>query len=485
MGKTQLAIRLARDHKNDFTAITEEGKQAPPRGCEPVRPETPPPLIYPDGIKILHDCPDAAVDICFVHGLTGDRENTWTADGQSIPWPQALLPSKLDRARILTYGYDAYIVRKSVESSDRLIDHATNLLVDLALDRDLSKATSRPLIFVSHSLGGLVCKRAILLSRNNPEPHLQNIFDALKGVVFVGTPHKGAWMADWAKIPASALGFVKSSDVFLLDVLQRNNQLLESVQVDFLAMIRQLREEGRGLEVTCFFEELPILGAGMIVSKESATFEGYAARSIYANHRDMVKFSTAEDNGFKRILDDKSRIKNREAGILKDLDRWVLENGDYKRGYYDKGPRIQTLRGHSESLESLAWSTEGDRLASGSVNNTVRIWDPATGQCISTLDSQGTYNLEENINLAISIAWSPDGSRLASGSHNSNIKIWEPSTGRCLWTLKGHTSFVLSIAWSSDAKKLASGSDDNTIKIWELSTTAQRTLTLRGAQTLG
>lgn len=284
------------------TQQTEHGNRPPPHSGEPVSTEPPPAPTFPYGIRVWYDCPDAAVDICFVHGLTGDRERTWTADGQSIPWPQALLPPKLDRARILTYGYDAYVVRKSVASSNRLIDHATNLLVDLASDRDLCNATSRALIFVAHSLGGLVCKRAILMSRNNPETHLQSIFDALKGVIFMGTPHKGAWMADWAKIPVSALGLVKSSNVVLLDFLQTNNQLLESVQVDFLAMVRQLREDGRGIEMTCFFEELPILGAGMIVSRESATFEGYAARSIYANHRDMAKFETAEDNGFKRLL---------------------------------------------------------------------------------------------------------------------------------------------------------------------------------------
>lgn len=262
---------------------------------------------FPDGIKILCDCPDAVVDICFVHGLTGDRERTWTADGESMPWPKTLLPPKLHKARILTFGYDAYIVRQSIASSNRLIDHATNLLTDLTSDRDSSNASSRPLIFVAHSLGGLVCKKAILLSRNNPEIHLQGIFHSLKGVIFMGTPHKGSWMADWAKIPASALGFVKSTNTMLLDVLQRDSQLLESIQVDFLAMVRQLREEGRGLEVTCFFEELPVLGFGTIVSKESASFEGYVPRSIHANHRDMVKFVSGEDNGFKRLLGELTR----------------------------------------------------------------------------------------------------------------------------------------------------------------------------------
>jgi hypothetical protein len=126
-------------------------------------------------VKVLHDCPDATVDICFIHGLTGNRESTWTADGQSTPWPKTLLPPKLNNARILTYGYDAYIVRKGVAGLNRLIDHAANLLHDLTTDRSSSNASSRPLIFVAHSLGSLVCKKAILLSRNNPEAHLCGI----------------------------------------------------------------------------------------------------------------------------------------------------------------------------------------------------------------------------------------------------------------------------------------------------------------------
>ncbi|KAI0123435.1 hypothetical protein BJ170DRAFT_660272, partial [Xylariales sp. AK1849] len=256
---------------------------------------------FPDGIKVLHDCPDATIDICFVHGLTGNRESTWTAHGQSAPWPKTLLPPKLANARILTYGYDAYVAPKGVAGSNRLIDHATNLLRDLSNERADYNASSRPLIFVAHSLGGLVCKKAILDSRYNPEDYLRGIFHSTKGIAFMGTPHRGAWMADWAKIPVFALGFFKSTNRTLLDVLQRDNQLLESLQNDFLRMIRGLERDGRSLEVTCFFEELP-LALGKVVSKESATFEGHDPITIHANHRDMVRFASMEDTGFKRLL---------------------------------------------------------------------------------------------------------------------------------------------------------------------------------------
>ncbi|EPE28101.1 alpha/beta-Hydrolase [Glarea lozoyensis ATCC 20868] len=282
-----------------------------------------PRVTFPDGVKTLRDCTDASVDICFVHGLTGNRESTWTADGQTVPWPQSLLPPTLERARILTWGYDAYIVPKSVASSNRLLDHATNLLNHITTNRAINKALSRPIIFVAHSLGGLVCKEAILASRNNPEHHLKDVFTNTKAVIFMGTPHTGSWMADWAKIPASALGIVKSTNKSLLKILETDDQLLESLQVRFLSMIRDLQP--RRLEVTCFFEELPLLGFGKVVEKNSATFAGYNPISIHANHRNMVKFSSADETGFTSVLGElirwESEISNLRLSTTAPTDR--------------------------------------------------------------------------------------------------------------------------------------------------------------------
>jgi len=260
---------------------------------------------FADGIEVLYDSPSADIDICFVHGLTGNRRTTWTARGDTAPWPQRLLPAKFTTARILTYGYDAYIVRGAVASRNGLSDHARNLLNDLTSARD--KNPSRPIIFVAHSLGGLVCKESILLSRFSPEPHLRPLFESTKAIAFMGTPHEGSWMVDWAKTPAKALGIIKSSNCSLLEVLQTNNKLLESLQDRFSDMIRYLREDGRKLEITCFYEELPLFGIGTVVSKRSATFSGYNLKSIHANHRDMVRFETGEDTGFQRLVSELER----------------------------------------------------------------------------------------------------------------------------------------------------------------------------------
>ncbi|RFU33775.1 hypothetical protein B7463_g2523, partial [Scytalidium lignicola] len=281
-----------------------------PYDSDPSNPTTSDPspqfLDY-EGIKTWHNCPDATIDICFVHGLTGNQDSTWTASKESVPWPTRLLPPKLPRARLLTWGYDAYVVRASVASKNGLMDHAKNLLIDLTNDRDSCGASDRPLIFVAHSLGGLVCKEAILLSRDNPERHLRNVFKHTTGIIFMGTPHRGSWIADWVKIPARGLGVLKSTNKSLLQVLETNDQLLKSIQDRFWAMVREQRESGRRLEISCFFEELPLQMVGKVVSKESATLEGYTSVSVHANHRDMVKFRTENDNGFKRLVGDLMR----------------------------------------------------------------------------------------------------------------------------------------------------------------------------------
>ncbi|KAH6681005.1 Alpha/Beta hydrolase protein, partial [Plectosphaerella plurivora] len=300
---------------------------------------------FPDGVKVLHDCRDATVDVCFVHGLTGNRDGTWTAHGQSKPWPETLLPAALSDVRILTYGYDAYILQKSVASTNRLIDHATNLVNDLTTDRARCDASNRPLIFVAHSLGGFVCKEAILLSRNNPEPHLRGIFNCIKGVAFMGTPHRGSWMADWAKIPASALGIAKSTNTSLLKILGTDDEFLQSVQGRFWSMVREQQKAGQELDITCFFEELPLPVVGTVVPKDSATLEGYNAISIHANHGDMVRFGSPEDSGFKRLLGElvrwRSQIRSTTATQPTRLIEEAHVEKSAKSSFHNYGPGNQ------------------------------------------------------------------------------------------------------------------------------------------------
>lgn len=75
--------------------------------------------------------------IVFVHGLTGDREKTWKAKNAIAPWPQILLPPRVPNARILSFGYDAYVADwRGMVSKNRIGNHAMNLLTAVATYRE-------------------------------------------------------------------------------------------------------------------------------------------------------------------------------------------------------------------------------------------------------------------------------------------------------------------------------------------------------------
>ena len=153
-----------------------------------------------------------------------------------------------------------------------------------------------------------------------------------------------------------------------------------------------------------------------------------------------------------------------------DGSRLASGSGDKTLKLWDvaTGVPIATLEGHTHSITSLSFSPNGSRLASGSYDNTVRLWGDAP---IATLKGHSDF--------ITSLSFSPDSSRLASGSDDSTVRLWDGSTGEPITTLDGHSSAVTSVSFSPDGSRLASGSDDTTVRLWN-SSTGVPTATLGG-----
>jgi WD40 repeat protein len=117
-----------------------------------------------------------------------------------------------------------------------------------------------------------------------------------------------------------------------------------------------------------------------------------------------------------------------------------------------------SLESHSGEVTSVSWSPVGNKIASGSSDKTIKIWDGKSLELLKTLTghSRSVY----------SVSWNHDGSQIASGSNDNTIKIWDSSTGIVLRTLTGHSDLVRSVSWSHDDSKIVSGSDDETVIIW-------------------
>ncbi|EXJ89617.1 hypothetical protein A1O3_02684 [Capronia epimyces CBS 606.96] len=235
-----------------------------------------------------------AVDIVAVHGLGGDAIHTWTHPKSKAIWLKDFLPAQIPNARIMTFGYNAAMALG--QSTAEVIDHARSLLASLVDKREEPEEIQRPLIFIAHSLGGIVVKQALLQARLESRYHC--IKDATRGLIFLGTPHRGSEKATYGKVLANVAQFVTSRPpARLLKALETNSATLQRLTADF-------RHQLPDYQVYSFYEQRPMKGfSNLIVEKYSALLDVNHEEQIPvdSDHSAMCKFETESDDTFEKV----------------------------------------------------------------------------------------------------------------------------------------------------------------------------------------
>ncbi|KAK3987712.1 hypothetical protein QBC44DRAFT_331101 [Cladorrhinum sp. PSN332] len=307
-------------------------------------------------------------DIVFVHGLRGCRLRTWSMQ-DGFCWPRELLGEDLEDTRVITWGYDASIAKFFQQASQEgIFGHAGTLLDDLARVR---VGIARPIIFVCHSLGGLVVKEALIKADAYSAHQRHHSLGAIRrdtvGVIFLGTPHRGSDQETYGEVVAKIAKLaLRQPNEQLLQTLSPDSHILDNQRDQFTTISKDLR-------IFCVREELST-AIGMIVPVRSAVYDGFNVRqgTIHANHMDMARFGT-RSSGYDRILGYIRELCPLQTGASKKVKLILMEldPGGSLLGPSIDAPYSDTCtwvfdasssgkEGQQDSLDFMSWLRNSD-----------------------------------------------------------------------------------------------------------------------------
>ena len=284
-------------------------------------------------ITPVYTSPSAQVDIILVHGLNGSPDKTWTSKNGTF-WPADLLPKSLAStpANILVYGYnaDVYSRRNDRSASDNFIhQHAQTLVTSLTLYRRSEGTFKNPIIWICHSLGGILVKRALLYSNDVHgsfhDPY-RSIYVSTYGLIFLGTPHTGADAAGWGLMLQAMSDVIIPRKFFesegvLLRTLKKDNETLANINNHFLDIYQRFRIHM--VHENC---KTDIKGSKVIVVdavSASPQLPGVTYYGIEATHTNMCKFDSVHAPGY-RLISTEIREWARDAPAVVNM-RWQME----------------------------------------------------------------------------------------------------------------------------------------------------------------
>ncbi|KAF2004056.1 hypothetical protein P154DRAFT_427728 [Amniculicola lignicola CBS 123094] len=332
------------------------------------------------GISVLYEPLTSTADhtdsIVAIHGLGGHAIRTWTHSQTGVMWLQDLLPDEIPNTRIMTFGYDARF--HNFTGNEDLTRIALELLTALEQERTRENENKRPIIFVCHSLGGAVAKRALLV---RPKTSRQAFAQkSVYGVLFLATPHNTLDPATTAELLARIAATCSWVDTawFRLPVRSKSRALYE--------VSTQFNREKPDLKFLSFYEteetSLGFLKRLVIVEKGTAILGHPAEEAIelHANHTEIARMSGKNDKNFTNIAASlakwckkaitgveestetkkaKEAIVTKEAKETKSLDPPRALNYTF---YETPFAPCETFKGREDLLESMDDYFEGGEM---------------------------------------------------------------------------------------------------------------------------
>ncbi|GKZ29449.1 hypothetical protein AbraIFM66950_004857 [Aspergillus brasiliensis] len=244
-------------------------------------------------LRILSAGADPNIDIVAVHGLNpkskkNHAEKTWESNGKL--WLRDFLPKQLPRARIFLFSYNSKV---AIQSSAAGVREQAHVLLDrLRLERE--NCEYRPLLFIAHSLGGIVVKEALVQAKLSAT--YGSICTSTFGIAFFGTPHRGTHLARVggvaAKIVRAILGTASNT---LLKALSKGSLYALELSANFDKLLENYK-------YLSFYETLPFKSIGIVVEKESAVLglpdSREKAVALNADHEEICRFHCDEDDNY-------------------------------------------------------------------------------------------------------------------------------------------------------------------------------------------
>lgn len=304
-------------------------------------------------ITAVYHHPEAKADLVLVHGLNGNPVRTWTAKN-GVYWPTDLLPTSLksEHANILVYGYNADVItntKTASSPSDNFIHmHAQSLITSLTQYRRSEGTDKLPIIWVAHSLGGIVTKRALLYSNDVRAHHhedFRSIFVSSYAIIFLGTPHNGSNLANWGRMVQYMSDVViprrfYETESILLKTLKKDNETLQSINNHFLDIYQRFRihmvHENHTTDIKGAKYESPPpwdaidadISRVYVVDAASASpqLPGVTYYGIEATHSGMAKFDGENAPGYRTVSTAIREWIAESTGVIK--LRWEVEEED-------------------------------------------------------------------------------------------------------------------------------------------------------------